>query len=83
MDENTIIGAGERLAGRVEQVVGAAIGDGITEVAGRVREFGGKAQQRSGEAADAVREAVGGQPLTALFAAGAAGVLLGMLIARR
>jgi ElaB/YqjD/DUF883 family membrane-anchored ribosome-binding protein len=63
--------------------VGAAIGDGATELSGRARELGGQARQRSGEAADAVREAVGGQPLTALFAAGAVGMLLGLVLARR
>lgn len=83
MDENTIAGAGERFAGRAERVIGATIGDNATEFSGRARELGGKVQQRSGEAADAVREAVGGQPLTALFAAGAVGLLMGMVLARR
>jgi ElaB/YqjD/DUF883 family membrane-anchored ribosome-binding protein len=83
MDENTVAGAGERFAGRAERIMGATIGDGASELSGRVRELGGQAQQRSGEAADAVRQVVGGQPLTALFAAGAVGMLMGLFLARR
>jgi uncharacterized protein YjbJ (UPF0337 family) len=83
MDENTIVGAGKRFAGAVEGVAGAVTGDAATELAGRARELGGRAQQRTGEAADAIRGAAAEQPLTALLAAGFAGLLLGMFLTRR
>jgi uncharacterized protein YjbJ (UPF0337 family) len=83
MDEDMIIGAGQRFAGKVEGVAGATMGDATIEAKGRARELNGEVQQRYGEAADALRTFATNQPLTALFAAAGAGMLLGLLLWRR
>jgi uncharacterized protein YjbJ (UPF0337 family) len=83
MDEDTIARAGKRFAGKVEGAAGAAFGDSETELRGRARELGGEAQQRYGEAADALRTLAVNQPLTALLAAGVAGAVLGVILSRR
>ena len=83
MDENTITGAGKRIAGRIEGAAGAVLGDAQTEASGGAREIGGEAQRRYGEAADALRSFASDQPLIALAAAGMAGLILGIFLARR
>jgi uncharacterized protein YjbJ (UPF0337 family) len=83
MDEDAIIGAGKKFAGKVEGAAGAAMGDAETEASGRARELEGEAQQHYGEAADALRGFTMDQPLTALAAAGIAGVVVGIFLGRR
>ena len=83
MDENKVIGGAKRVVGGVEATLGSITGDAATEIGGRVRQIGGKVQQSYGEAADALRTATVNQPITALLAAGLAGLVAGIIIARR
>ncbi|HEV2673171.1 MAG TPA: CsbD family protein [Aliidongia sp.] len=83
MEDNTVIGAAKRVAGRVESSVGALAGDTRTEVRGKVREFGGTVQQRYGEATDSARDLIGSRSLAALLAAGAVGLVFGLFLNRR
>ena len=83
MEDNTVIGAAKRAAGRVENATGALIGDTETQVRGKIRELGGAVQQRYGETTDAARELIGSQSLVALAAVGVAGIVAGLLLGRR
>jgi uncharacterized protein YjbJ (UPF0337 family) len=57
MDKDRIAGSAKDFAGKVESTVGGIAGDAKTEVAGRVREGAGSAQNLYGQAKDAVRQA--------------------------
>ena len=57
MDKDRIAGAAKDFTGKVEDTVGGIAGDAKTEVAGRVREATGTAQNIYGHAKDAAREA--------------------------
>jgi len=83
MEDNTLIGAARRVAGRVENTAGTLIGDTGAEIGGKVRELGGLAQQRYGEATDRTRALVGNHSLAALLAAGALGLTVGFFLNRR
>jgi len=83
MEDNSVIGAAKRIAGRLESSAGALIGDTGTEIRGKVRELGGVVQQTYGDATDRTRDLIGGRSLTALLAAGALGLTVGLLLKRR
>jgi len=57
MDKDRIAGSAKDFTGKVEDSVGGIAGDAKTEVAGRVREATGTAQNIYGQAKDAAREA--------------------------
>ena len=83
MEDNTVIGAAKRAAGRLESSAGALLGDHGAEIRGKVRELGGAVQQRYGDATDRTRELIGNRSLTALLAAGAIGLTVGFFLRRR
>lgn len=83
MEDNTVIGAAKRAAGRLESSAGALLGDTGAEIRGKARELGGAVQQRYGEATERTRELIGSRSLTALLAAGALGLAVGFLLRRR
>lgn len=83
MEDNTLIGAARRVAGRVESTAGALVGDTGAEIGGKVRELGGLAQQRYGDATDRTRALIGSHSLAALLAAGALGLTVGFFLNRR
>lgn len=83
MDDNRISGAAKRVVGHAEEAVADVTGNTAAEFSGRVHAFSGKAQQRVGEAADAVRGVAVKKPLTGLLTAGAVGLLAGLYLARR
>ena len=83
MEDNTVIGAAKRVAGRLESSAGALLGDTGSEIGGKVRELGGLVQQRYGDATDKTRELIGSRSLTALLAAGALGLTVGLFLNRR
>lgn len=83
MEDNTVIGATKRVAGRIESSAGALLGDTGTELGGKIREIGGLVQQSYGDATDKTRELIGSRSLTALLAAGAVGLTLGLFLNRR
>src|ERR1700694_1717743 len=57
MDKDRIAGSAKDFAGKVEGTVGDIAGDPKAQVAGRVREATGTAQNLYGQAKDATREA--------------------------
>ena len=57
MNKDRIAGSAKDFAGKLEGAVGDIAGDAKTEVAGRVREATGTAQNLYGQAKDAAREA--------------------------
>ncbi|MDB5362208.1 MAG: CsbD family protein [Rhodospirillales bacterium] len=83
MEDNSVIGAAKRAAGRVESSAGALIGDTGTEIRGKMREMGGAVQQGYGDATDRTRDLIGNNSLTALLAAGALGLTVGLFLGRR
>jgi uncharacterized protein YjbJ (UPF0337 family) len=83
MEDNTVIGAAKRVAGRFESSAGALLGDHGTEIRGKVRELGGAVQQTYGDATDRTRELIGSRSLTALLAAAAIGLTVGFFLKRR
>ena len=83
MDEDTIAGAGQRMAGKVEGAAGAVLGDTRTEARGQARKAAGELQQQYGEIKDAVRDFAVHQPFLALGAATVFGMLLGVHLSRR
>jgi len=83
MEDNSVIGAAKRVAGRLESTAGALTGDTRAEIRGKVRELGGVVQQRYGDATSRAREIVGSRSLAALLAAGALGLTVGLFLNRR
>ena len=83
MEDNSVIGAAKRVAGRFESTTGALIGDTGTEIRGKARELGGIVQQGYGDATERTRELIGSRSLTALLAAGAIGLTVGLFLKRR
>jgi uncharacterized protein YjbJ (UPF0337 family) len=75
MDNDTIIGAAKQISGRVERAAGSVADDGNAEIRGA-------AQKTFGEAKDKVRGLIGGNSASALLAAGAAGLIVGLFIRR-
>jgi uncharacterized protein YjbJ (UPF0337 family) len=57
MDKDRIAGSAKEFAGKVEGVVGDAMGDAQTQAAGRAREAAGSVQNLYGQAKDAARDA--------------------------
>jgi uncharacterized protein YjbJ (UPF0337 family) len=57
MDKDRIAGSAKDFAGRVEGVVGDAMGDAQTQASGRAREAAGSVQNLYGQAKDAARDA--------------------------
>jgi uncharacterized protein YjbJ (UPF0337 family) len=83
MEDNSVIGAAKRAAGRLESSAGALLGDTGAEIRGKARELGGAVQQRYGDATERTRELIGSRSLTALLAAGALGLAVGFFLSRR
>ena len=83
MEDNSVIGAARRVAGRLENSAGDVAGDVATEIRGKAREVGGLIQQGYGDATERTRTLIGSQSLTALLAAGALGLAVGFLLKRR
>jgi uncharacterized protein YjbJ (UPF0337 family) len=83
MEDNSVMGAARRVAGRLEAVTGALTGDTRAEIRGKVREFGGLMQQRYGDATDRARDMVGSRSVATLLAAGAAGLAVGFFLNSR
>ena len=83
MEDNTVIGAAKRVAGRFESAAGSLLGDTRTEIRGKVRAFGGTVQQRYGDATDGARDLIGSRSLAALLAVGALGLTVGFFMKRR
>jgi uncharacterized protein YjbJ (UPF0337 family) len=57
MDKDRIAGSAKDFAGKVEGVVGDAMGDAQTQASGRAREAAGSVQNLYGQAKDAARDA--------------------------
>ena len=57
MDKDRIAGSAKDFAGKVEGVVGDAMGDPQTQASGRAREAAGSVQNLYGQAKDAARDA--------------------------
>ena len=83
VDSNRPEGTLRNLGGKVQDAVGGLTGDSATQARGKVNEAAGSAQDMYGRAVDEVGEFVTGQPMMAMLAALGAGILLGVIIARR
>jgi uncharacterized protein YjbJ (UPF0337 family) len=87
MDENEVVGAVKKSAGRVQAAAGAISGNNGMEARGKLNEAAGSAQKLYGQAADQVRGAAGAageliteQPVASMAIAAVAGLALGLLI---
>ena len=83
MDDNRIQGGIKNVAGKIESAIGSVTGDARTQVEGDGRQAEGQMQQSFGEAMDTLRDFTAGNPVGALLAAGAVGLVLGMFLTRR
>ena len=83
MDDNRIEGGIKNVAGKIESAFGDVTGDAKTQVEGRSRSAEGQIQQGFGDAMDTLRDYTTDNPVGALLTAGAIGLLMGMLLARR
>src|SRR5262249_50694981 len=76
-------GAMRNMAGKMQETVGNATGDKMTQVRGRLNQAAGQMQQAYGNAVDEARGFTTERPLTAVLAAVGVGFLLGIVAARR
>ena len=81
--ENTLDGGVNRVAGRVQDTVGAATGDAGLQVEGKVRQAAGKIQQGYGDVLESVRSQAESNPLLAVAIAAGVGFVLGAFWANR
>jgi uncharacterized protein YjbJ (UPF0337 family) len=81
--ENQIAGGLSKVAGRVEDGVGAATADSGLQLKGKVRQLTGQAQQQFGNAVDSFREQALVSPITTVAVAVGVGFLLGAYWAKR
>jgi uncharacterized protein YjbJ (UPF0337 family) len=83
VDENRAEGAARNIGGKVQDAVGAVIGDTATQARGQMNRAAGSAQDAYGQAVDGVRSFASDQPIVALLSAITLGMVLGFLMARR
>ena len=83
VDSNRPEGTLRNLGGKVQDAAGGLTGDAATKAKGKVNEAAGSAQDMYGRAVDEVGGFVTEQPVMAMLAALGAGILLGVIIARR
>ena len=81
--EDQIKGTFQDVAGKVQDAVGGATGDGELQAEGKVRQVAGIAQQKYGEALDSFREAAVANPATTLAIVAGVSFVLGAVWARR
>ena len=81
--ENTFEGGVNRVAGRVQDTVGAATGDSGLQAEGKVRQATGKIQQSYGDVIESVRSQAADNPLVAVAIAAGVGFVLGAFWANR
>lgn len=75
--ENTVEGGINRVAGRVQDTVGAATGDAGMQAEGKLRQAAGRVQQGYGDALDTIRSQASSNPFAAIAIAAGVGFLLG------
>jgi uncharacterized protein YjbJ (UPF0337 family) len=83
VDENRVEGTARNIGGKVQDAVGAVIGDRATQTRGQINQAAGSAQDAYGQAVDGVRSFASDQPIVALLSAITLGMVLGFLMARR
>jgi uncharacterized protein YjbJ (UPF0337 family) len=83
VDENRIEGTARNIGGKVQDAVGAVMGDAATQARGQMNRAAGSAQNAYGQAVDEVRNFASGQPLAALMTAMGLGIVIGFLLGRR
>lgn len=75
-------GTVQKIAGRIQDTVGAAMGDSSVQAEGKARQAAGTVQQTYGEALNQVRETAVANPLATIAAVAGIGFVLGALWAR-
>ena len=75
-------GTVQKIAGRVQDAVGAVTGDADNQAEGKARQVAGSVQQTYGKALDQVREAAVTNPVATIAAVAGIGFVLGALWAR-
>ncbi len=83
VDSNRPEGTLRNLGGKVQDAVGSLTGDTATQASGKANEAAGSAQDMYGRAVDGLGGFASEQPMMAMLAALGAGILLGVIIARR
>jgi uncharacterized protein YjbJ (UPF0337 family) len=83
VDENRVEGTARNIGGKVQDAVGAVIGDKATQARGQMNRAAGSAQNAYGQAVDEVRSFATDQPVAALLSAMTFGIVIGFLLARR
>jgi uncharacterized protein YjbJ (UPF0337 family) len=78
-----IEGTVQKVAGRIQDTVGAATGDTSAQAEGKLRQAAGAAQQAYGTAVDALRSTAADSPFATIAIATAIGFVLGTLWAGR
>jgi uncharacterized protein YjbJ (UPF0337 family) len=79
MVQDQVEGAAQRVAGKVQDAVGALTGDEQLQAEGKVRQAFGNLQESYGQTVDNVRLAVANQPIQGVLIAAAVGFVLGAL----
>ncbi len=75
-------GTVQKIAGRVQDAVGAVTGDADNQAEGKARQVAGSVQQTYGKALDQVRETAVTNPVATIAAVAGIGFVLGALWAR-
>jgi uncharacterized protein YjbJ (UPF0337 family) len=83
MSTTAFEGTLRNMAGKMQETVGAATGDTLTQVRGKINQAAGKAQEAYGSALDEARGFTTERPVTAVLAAVGVGFLLGILATSR
>lgn len=80
MTDDRIEGAVRKGVGRVQDAVGGLTGDGSTQARGKANEAAGSAQNAFGKVVGQAEDLARDQPLVAVGAAFAVGVVVGLLL---
>ncbi|WPB58358.1 CsbD family protein [Xylophilus sp. GOD-11R] len=76
-------GTVQKLAGRVQDAVGAVTGDTSTQAEGKARQAAGEAQKTYGEVVDQIRETAVTNPLVSVAVLVGLGFVLGAVWTKR
>lgn len=76
-------GTMQKIAGQVQDAIGGATGNAATQLEGKARELGGKAQEYSCDALNQIRQSATANPLATVAIFAGLALLVGAVLAKR